>query len=149
MEETAGSRRPYLVEAFEENGTFIRAFRMTWARLYTLIRGNKHVLRTFLPGVYAGPVLIRAGAALPMPCSLPLAGSVSSDGRLAVLQAAVGGSIEIVYGEDGRQFVVNEDGIGLGLARNELAIQEARAALAISAFDYVKGNCVILPTGDA
>jgi hypothetical protein len=58
-------------------------------------------------------------------------------------------SSTIIYGEDGREFIVNEDGIALGLPRNEHATQEARACNAISLWDWIKGPCVIVPAAPA
>lgn len=65
--------------------------------------------------------------------------------RLGHMQEIVGGYIEAV-GLDGMTMYINEDGKGLGLPINDAATELAFEDLAISHFDRIVGNAVIVNT---
>ena len=130
-----------VTDLYGEGGRFLGCLPFKWSRLYRLLRQCKHVVSEIIPAAFSGPMLLRAGSSTPEPISFP----TETKARLAALQEAVGGYIEVVYGKDGREIYVNEDGISLALPRNDLATREARAVEAVFPFDTIKGNCVIIP----
>jgi hypothetical protein len=131
------------VDFIAESGRYMRTGRFRWSHFRRLMQRNSHVLRRVVPAALVHPSLIRVGAENLEPVALP-SGEGTIAARVDFLQRMVGGSFQVVYGNDDREFYVNEDGIGLGLARNELATREARAARAIFPLDWIKGNCLIV-----
>jgi hypothetical protein len=65
---------------------------------------------------------------------------------LGVLRGCVGGSLELIPLSDGQRMLVNAEGVGLGLPRNNLATRIARQDL--HADDWIKGDALVCVPGE-
>lgn len=134
-------RAQVTIEIFGADGTYLRRSTVSTRLLASVATEETFDVASPRGLGTQAPALITAGGMVTYPFSLP----GDRGERFAAMQRAVGGSVEIVYGDDGRSFVVNQDGIALGLVRNDAATEEARAVGAIAANDWIKGHCVVLP----